>query len=122
MIKAYRNLLLIGIFIWTATHFFRGTSLMDYEVVKQILWRTPNFAAVWVGVGLTYITFPLISKKEFDPKHTYLLVGVIMVLLIILEIVHHIFLESPFDIWDIVASVIASLFIIVIHTTKKYNE
>ena len=108
--------------MWAATSFLRGTSLMEYEVIKQILWRTPNFAAVWVGIGLTYITFPLVLKKEFDPKHTYLSVGIIMAILVILEIVHHVFLDSPFDIWDIVASVIALIFIIVIHATKEYNE
>ena len=115
MKKIYTVLSLIGIAIWSATIFLRDTSLMDYDIIKRILWVAPNFGAVWAGVGLTYILYPYIFKKEFNTKKTTILVGVIFAILLASEIMHHFFLNSPFDIWDMFASAVASAIVLIIH-------
>ena len=119
MKKIYNILALTGAVIWSATIFLRDTSLMDNAVLRRILWVTPNFGVVWLGAGLTFTIFPYVFKREFNPKHTIPLVGGIFAVLILSEIVHHIFLDSAFDIWDMAASAAASLVIIVIHIFRK---
>ena len=122
MKKIYTILSFIGIVLCSATIFLRETVLMDYDIIKRILWVAPNFGAVWVGVGFTYLFFPYIFKREFDAKYTNLLVGAVFVLLLISEIIHHLFLDSPFDIWDMLASAVASIAILLVHNFRKRTE
>lgn len=95
---------------------------MDYDIINRILCVAPNFGAVWVGVGLTISYFPYAFKKEFNENHIYLLGGIILVLLLISEIIHHFFLGSLFDIWDMLASAGALLFIILVRQFRKHNQ
>ena len=104
-----------GALIWSITIFLRGTAVVDYYIIKQILWVAPNIGAVWMGIGFTFMLYPYIFKKEFNTKNIYFLIGIILLLLLVSEIIHHFFLESPFDIWDMIASLLASIVIILIH-------
>ena len=122
LIKTYKIVSLIGLMLWSATIFLRGTSAMDYYLARRILWVMPNFGVVWAGVGLACIIFPYIFKKEFDPKHTYPLLGAIFLLLLLSEIIHHAFFNSPFDIWDMLASAVASIIIVIIYNFKKHSK
>ena len=122
MKKIYSILSLIGMGMWTAAIFLRGTSLMDNVVLRRILWVAPNFGVVWAGIGFTYLLFPRIFKREFEPKYTIPLLGIIFVLLLLAEIIHHVFLDSPFDLWDMLASIISSIIIIAIYLFIKYRE
>ncbi|MCL2504103.1 MAG: DUF4013 domain-containing protein [Coriobacteriia bacterium] len=119
--KTYGILALIGAVAWSATIFLRDTSLMNYGVAKQFLWVAPNFAAVWVGVGLTYSLFPRVFKKELDPKNTYFLAEAAFTLLVISEAIHFFFLDARFDIWDVLASAAASIIIAVIYSLSVYS-
>ena len=119
--KMYGIFALIGAVTWSATIFLRDTSLMNYGVAKQFLWVAPNFAAVWVGVGLTYSLFPRVFKKELDPKNTYFLAEAAFTLLVISEAIHFFFLDARFDIWDVLASAAASIIIAVIYSLSVYS-
>ena len=122
MKKIYIILALIGMLVWTAAIFLRETSLMEYSFIRRLFWVAPNFGVVWAGVGFTYILYPRIRQKEFETKNTFPLVGIILVLLFVSEIIHHFFLDSPFDIWDMVASIIAAIIIIAIYIFKKHKD
>ncbi|MCL2813817.1 MAG: hypothetical protein FWD23_04380 [Oscillospiraceae bacterium] len=111
----YGILALAGVIIWSAAIFLRETPLMDNAVFRRILWVAPNFGVVWAGIGFTFMLFPRIFKREFEPKHTLVLVGGIFALLILSEGIHHFFLDSPFDIWDMAASAAASIVVLVIY-------
>jgi len=119
IIRIYQILFFLGNIIWSLTIFLRSTTLNENEVSRAILGRTPNFGAVWAGIGLPYIVFPLIFKKEFNPKYNYYLVAIVMVIIVISEVIHHFFLNSKFDIWDMIVSMIASLLFIVIPLVIK---
>ena len=119
MKSIYMVLAFAGAVIWSITIFLRGTAAIDYDIIKQILWVAPNIGAVWMGVGFTFMLYPYIFKKEFNTKNIYLLLGIILLLLLASEIIHHLLLESPFDIWDMIASLIASIVIILIHNFGK---
>ena len=115
MKNIYMVLAFTGALIWSATVFLRETALIDYDIIRQILWVAPNIGAVWMGVGFTFMLYPYIFKKEFNTKNIYFLIGIILLLLLASEIIHHFFMESPFDIWDMIASLLASIVIILIH-------
>ena len=122
MKKIHSILALIGVIIWSLAIFLRGTPLMDSDIIKWFSWVAPNFGVVWAGVGFTYLLYPRIRKKEFEPKYTLLLVGIIFMFLLFAEIIHHFFLDSPFDVWDMVASAIAAIIVIGIYIFKKHSD
>ena len=111
MKQAYRIFAISGALIWSATIFLRGTALMEYPVMMHILWRTPNFGVVWLGVGLAAILYPHIFKREFNDKHIYLFIVAALLILLLSEIVH-LWMDASFDTWDIVASIVAAIVII----------
>ena len=108
--------------MWTAAVSLRGTALMDNTFWARLIWVAPNFGVVWAGVGFTYMLYPRIRQREFEPKHTIPLVGIILAVLLLAEIIHHYFLDSPFDVWDMVASAVSAGVIITIYIFKKRND
>jgi uncharacterized membrane protein len=122
MKNLYKILALTGAILWAASIFLRETSLMDYSVIRHFLWVAPNIAAVWMGIGFTFMLYPHIFKKEFDKKYLYALIGAILAVLLFSEIIHHVFLDSPFDIWDMVASLAASIIIIIVRFFETRRE
>ena len=119
MKKTYSILMLAGALAWAATRILRNTHLMDNAILQRLLWVAPNFCAVWVGVGLTFLLYPRIFKNEFDAKHTVPLVGGLFGVILLSEIIHHVFLDSAFDIWDMVASAVASVIVLLVHALHK---
>jgi membrane protein DedA with SNARE-associated domain len=109
--KTYSIFAALGAFIWGATVLLRGTALMDYPTIKHILWRTPNFATVWLVFGLVVILYPYIFKKEFHEAYTYFLVAAILLAQFVSEVVH-LWIDASFDIWDMVAGITAALILI----------
>jgi len=118
MKKTYSIILVMGVLIWAGAVLLRETPLMDNAIIQRLLWVAPNFGVVWAGVGFTYILYPRFFKKDFDPKHTVSLVGVILALLLSAEFIHHFFLDSAFDIWDMAASTIAAVIVLLVALRK----
>lgn len=116
--KTYSILAVIGALLWGAAIFLRNTSLMDNDIIANVLWRLPNFGVVWIGVGLTVALYPNIFKKEFNDKYFYLLSAVGFAILLLSEVIH-IFLGAAFDVWDMAASALALLFIILMRIFMK---
>ena len=119
MKKTYSIILLTGVLIWTGAVLLRETSLMDNAIIRRLLWAAPNFGVVWAGVGFTYILYPRFFNKDFDPGHTASLVGVILALLLVAEFIHHFFLDSSFDVWDMAASAIAAVIVLLIYRFRR---
>lgn len=92
---------------------------MNNDVIRQILWVAPNFGVVWVGVEISIMAYEHCFKKEFSAKYFCPLVGIIIVILLLSEIIYAIFLNSPFDIRDMYASLIAAFVLILIHIVGK---
>jgi hypothetical protein len=117
--KIYSILAIIGVSIWSATIFLRNTGLMEFNLTRTILLHTPNFGAVWAGVGMAFICYPIFFKKEFELKYFYHLIGLVLLIMLASEIIHFLYLGSPFDIWDLATSVIASMLLTIVYEIKK---
>lgn len=113
--------MLVGVMLWASTVFLRQTSIMQYSIIRSLLGVAPNFGAVWGAFGLTYTTvFPVVLKREFDLRYSVPLILIILALLLASEIIHDLFLNAPFDVWDIVASVIAAVLLwVLLNITKS---
>ncbi|MCL2064219.1 MAG: GNAT family N-acetyltransferase [Candidatus Cloacimonetes bacterium] len=105
----YRAFTLIGALIWLLSRVLRNTFLMDYELIKNILYRAPNFGAAWVGIGLLILFYQRVTKKEFKEQYSFSAVSIVFLILLIFEINNHHFSNSSFDIWDIFSSLLALL-------------
>ena len=119
MKKIYGILGLVGAVLWGAAVLLRGTPIRDYHLIKQLLWVAPNFCVVWIGVGGVVTLFPLAFKREFNPAHMVWLLGSLLGILLLSEIVHALFLNASFDLWDMLASVTASAVVWGIHCHQK---
>ena len=117
----YRAFTLVGALIWLISRVLRNTFLMDYELIKNILYRAPNFGAAWVGIGLSVLFYQRVIKKEFKEQHIFSTVTIVFLILLIFEINNHHFSNSSFDIWDIFSSLSALLIFLVFENvgTKK---
>ena len=108
----------IGIFTWCLTIFLRTTPLNDIKFVNFILGIMPNISATWffIWMGETLITR---ANKVFDFKTSILTSLTVGCLALISEIIHHYFLNSPFDIYDIFATLCSILLYILIFYMKQ---
>lgn len=112
----------IGIIIWVAVTVLRGYSLSDNDIYLFFLGTLPNLGAAWVATMFGKWMMVFVLKKKITVNiHLCLCVGV-FALALASEIVHDLFLHSPFDIYDIIITAIAQLvmFSIPILTKDKH--
>ena len=88
---------------------------MNNAVFRRLLWVAPNFAVIWMGTGLACILYQHIFKKKLEVKYLIPMIGGFFALSLLSEVIHHFFLDSPFDIWDMATSVVASVIVILIY-------
>lgn len=113
---------LIGALLWALTIFLRGTVLMQNEIISFLLGIAPNF-----GVGLllpmfTVIYYPILFKKDITFKKFIIILIAIFLLLFVSEVVHDKFLNSRFDFYDMIASLIALGVMILSYKYKKVSN
>lgn len=106
--KLFSILMFIGMFIWLGGAFIRSHYTGGDPVTAFLLGVAPNFGVVWILAGIFVIYYKVIKKKSLEPKYFYWLIAGILFFLLIAEVWHEMFMNSSFDIWDIVASLIAS--------------
>ena len=116
---------IIGILSWSLTILLREVTLNGIDTIKFILGIMPNISACWFFIWVGEI---IVNKmnNDFTFKVASIISGVIFLLAIISELIHDIFLKSPFDMNDIIATVLAiTLYLISFYITKykvKINE
>ncbi|MGL4107502.1 hypothetical protein [Clostridium sp. LP20] len=98
---------IIGAVIWTLTVLGRDTNLMTNESIKFILGIAPNIGAPWIFAFISESLYTSFYKNEYTYKLTIITLVGISVLAITSEIIHDFFLGSPFDIYDIIATLIS---------------
>ena len=110
----------IGIVTWALTIFLRGTQLSTVNSIAFILGIMPNISATWVFIWIAEFICEKLSKV-FTFKISIISCGAILILAFISEIVHVLFLNSPFDVNDMIATIcaIAVYFIVIKVTTSK---
>lgn len=108
---------LAGSILWLATIFLREMSINN-SIINFMLGIMPNLAATWVFIWFAELIF--ISKKYvFTMKRAIFSSGTVFVLALISEIIHDIYLNSPFDINDIVATIISIVLYLIVFCLKK---
>ena len=112
----------IGIIIWVTVNILREYNLSDNSVYLFFLGMLPNLGAAWVAAMFGKWIVIFVWKRSLTVKiHLFICMG-IFALAIGSEIVHDLFLNSPFDTYDILITIIAQIFIffIPILTKDKY--
>lgn len=110
--KLDNTFIIIGC-IWLVCGFLRSTPLVNYNLPLFILGIAPNFFAPF----LFFVFFKnLIFKNvKLSQDNIIKILLLIFTLGFISEIIHHFFLNSPFDIFDMVATLLASVIIFLIY-------
>lgn len=119
MKKDYSVTSLAGALIWTAVVVLRRLSLPATGIIRFIVDILPNFGVIWLIVGLTVTFLPYFTKKEFPPQRMYLLIGVALGLVLLSEIAHTLLLNAAFDVWDLVASLVAAGWLVAEHVLEQ---
>ncbi|MBI9011413.1 MAG: hypothetical protein JEZ08_04225 [Clostridiales bacterium] len=112
---------LVGAILWSMTVLLRDTSIVNNSIIKQILFVTPNIGASLVVFYLIDKYYSVITKKDYTLKMSLITLGMILFLAIGSEIYHDLFLNAPYDIADILATVITVVILglIVVKDSKK---
>ena len=111
---------IIGVLFWSGTVLLREMLLSDSGVINFILGIMPNISASWVFM---WIGEKLINKvnRDFTFKTASIISGVIFLLALISEIIHEMFLNSPFDVNDIIATIVAIIFYLTLFYVSKHK-
>lgn len=111
-----------GIAVWIAVILLRGYPQFGNEAYRFLLGILPNLGAAWAATmfGKWIVTLGL--KRELTVR-TYLVLCIgVFVLAFASELVHDMFLNSPFDPYDILVTVIAQLIIFVVPVLTHYKS
>lgn len=97
----------LGFGLWALTIFLRGTAVVQHDTVNFLLGIAPNFGAALVLPMMAVIYYPIAFKRELSvATFRYSLVAIFL-FLFLSEVVHDLFLNSRFDPYDLIASLIA---------------
>lgn len=108
-----------GIFLWVAIILLRGMYLTNNNLYLFLLGILPNLAAAWAMTMFTKWAILFIFKKNITIKIHFCVCVAIIFLASISEVIHDMFLSSPFDIYDIMITVVAQLFIFLMPIVLK---
>ena len=97
---------LIGVILWNVTNILRTTSLINIDILRFILGIMPNIAACWVFIWVGELIITKINNN-YNSIFASIVSGIVFLLAIISEFIHDKFLNSPFDIDDIIATILA---------------
>lgn len=114
---------LIGVVLWNVTNILRTTSLINIDALNFILGIMPNVAACWVFIWVGELIITKINNN-YNFKFAGIVSGIIFLLAIISELIHDKFLNSPFDINDIIATILSIVVYLVsfYFSKRKYHE
>lgn len=111
---------ILGIGLWVGTIFLRETSAVSIPVIGFLLGIAPNIGAVWGVAAIFEELYSGLLKKKYTFKVAVVTLAGIFILGLGSEIVHDLFLNSPFDIYDIISTVVASIIYIIPVWIKKF--
>ncbi len=104
----------IGGISWSGTIILRETTLNSIQILNFILGIAPNIAAAWLFAFLMENIYPALLKRKSTIKAALVTSVAIWALSLGSEIVHDLFLNSPFDINDIIATGFALIIFLII--------
>ena len=108
---------IIGIITWSITIFLREQSINN-SIINFILGIMPNISATWFFIWMAEFTLN-IKKLNFTIKRAIFSSSIIFILALVSEIIHDMYLESPFDINDIIATILSIILYLIVFYFKK---
>ena len=108
---------IIGIITWSITIFLREQSINN-SIINFILGIMPNISATWFFIWMDEFTLN-IKKLNFTIKRAIFSSSIIFILALVSDIIHDIYLESPFDINDIIATILSIILYLIVFYFKK---
>lgn len=109
-----KTLGVIGAISWTGTIILRETTLTSIQAFNFILGIAPNIAAAWLFAFSMEIIYSTLLKRKVRIKDALTISMTIWLLSLGSEIIHDLFLNSPFDINDIIATAFALIIFLII--------
>lgn len=99
----------IGIAVWVAVILLRENPLSSSYAYWFVLGILPNLGAAWAFVMFAKWAVIFGLKREITPKSYLLICVVVLALALVSEVIHDLFQNSPFDVYDILITVVALL-------------
>lgn len=97
----------VGCLLWVSAIFLRGTDITQNETVSFFFGIAPNFGVGMLIPMLAVTYYPVIFQKEITfKKFIFILMGS-YALLFVSEVIHDKLLDSRFDFYDMIASLVA---------------
>ena len=113
---------IFGALSWALTNLLRETTINSLEIFNFILGIMPNIAATYFFIWVGKIIFERLNKN-FTLKFSMITSALVFLFAIISEIIHDLFLNSPFDMYDMIATSSAiALYLITFYTTKNHRN
>lgn len=111
---------IIGAFSWSGTIWLRETTLSDINFLNFVLGIMPNISASWffIWMGEQIITK---ANRNFTFKAAGIVSGMLFLLALISEIIHDVYLNSPFDVNDIIATLAAIMLYLTVFYFSKHK-
>ncbi|WP_414470163.1 hypothetical protein [Methanobacterium sp. ACI-7] len=97
----------LGYFLWIITYLIRPIALILSNSINLIIGILPNFG---VALSFPYLIAFICEQSKYRlhiDKIFYFSIVFGFILLVIIEILHQMFMNSPFDLNDLIASVFA---------------
>ena len=113
---------IIGAFSWSGTVLLREMLLSNSGILNFLLGIMPNISASWVFLWIGELLIEKLNKK-FTLKVASIISLIMLLLALASEIIHDLFLNSPFDVNDIIATALAILlYLIVFYFSKTVRK
>jgi hypothetical protein len=120
---SFFNLLgLLGAIPWGLAIYLRETPIVHYPSTNIWLGIAPNFGVALVLPMLLANYYPMLFKKGLSWMAFRNGLVVIFIALLLSEVVHDIFLNSRFDIWDLAASLVALMIMALVASKTRLFE
>lgn len=113
---------ILGMVVWLGTGVLRETACMDIPALRFMLGIAPNIGALW-GFAMMVELFCIQKKKVYSFKIGLMSIGVLCLCAVGSEIVHDLFLNSPFDVYDMIATLGAAvIYVVTVRLQSKQVE
>lgn len=118
MKKSFQIAGIAGSLVWCAAVLVRQAGIPLASAARFLVGIMPNIGAPLVCVGLFVSFFPFVCKGEAARRERYLAIAATMLLMLLSEAVHALFLGAAFDVWDLLASLIAAVPLVILNRRR----
>ena len=112
----------LGVILWVWVIFLRETPIVHHPSANIWLGIASNFGVALLPPMLLANYYPVVFKRGLTRQSFLNGLAVIFTALLLSEVVHDIFLNSRFDIWDLAASLVALVIMALVASKTRLFE